>query len=486
MRLRHEPIHKLNITNTRFLKSIKTTLIVLLSTLLLTLPGLSQSFSDVKIIKPSTRNHSEFGASYFEDGIIYCSNVKTSFLISKQNTEDSSFYNICFYSLSKDRTNGDFKVLDTIINKNFNNGPISSSGNLIAFARNFEMPTSSKKPIANVGIFFCRKDGPTWSAPFPFPYNNESYNMGHPSLSSDGNTLYFSSDIPGGSGSYDIYKSQFKNGKWTAPVNLGTKINTSGSEVFPFIHSSGRLYFSTNFYSPEKKSDIYYSDYTEGYWSKPTRLGEPINTKYNDFAFICDNSMENGFFASDRNGNDDIFQFFSLLPTFEKCNPITKRNYCYHFEEEKTINTDTLPGIYEWAFSDSTKIRSKQADYCFSGAGFYSVDLNMIDTVSGEFIQMMATYDILIEDPVEPYIICPDVIKTGQIVEFDGSQSNLPGKRIEQYIWIFSDSQKLVGSKVSRSFDIPGKYTVKLGITYDKDKSGNVQKNCVYKDFLVK
>lgn len=451
--------------------------------LLLPFLGIAQSFTDVKNIKPSTRDYSEFGASYFEDGIIYCSNAKTSFLISNQSTDNQTFYNIYFYSLSKDKINGDFTTLDTIINKNFNNGPVSSSGNLIAFARNFEMPKSSKKAKANVGIFFCRKDGSTWSSPFAFPFNNESYNMGQPSLSQDGNTLYFSSDMPGGSGDYDIYVSVFKDGKWTKPENLGVKINTTGTEVTPFIHSSGRLYYSTNFYTSE--FDIYYTDYTEGYWSKPTRLEEPINTKYNDFAFICDNSMENGFFTSNRKGTDDIYQFFSTLPSFEKCDTMIVRNYCYHFEEAKTVDLDTIPGIYEWVFSDSTRIRSEQVDHCFSGPGFYDVTLNMIDTVTGEFVQMIATYDIMIEDPIEPYIICPDTIKAGQSVEFDATQTNLPDKKIEQYIWIFSDNKNLVGSKVTRSFDKPGTYTINLGVTFDKDAKGKVQKQCVFKNIVV-
>jgi hypothetical protein len=454
--------------------------------LLLPILTLPQSFTEVKNIKPSTNNYNEFGASYFEDGIIYCSNVKTNFFISKQNTEDTTFFNIYFHSLSKDRSNGDFRILDTIINKNFNNGPVSSSGNLIVFARNYEMQKYSKKEITNVGIFFCRKNGTTWSIPEPFPYNNEEYNMGQPSLSQDGNTIYFASDIPGGLGDYDIYKSVYKNGEWTVPVNLGNKINTSGKELSPFFHSSGRLYFSTNNFNSDKNLDIYYSDFTEGYWSKSVRMEEPINTKFNDYAFICDNSMENGFFTSNRKGTDDIYQFFSTLPAFEKCDPVKERYYCYHFEEEKTHDLSYIPGIYEWAFSDSIRIRGRQADHCFNGHGFYSVDLNMLDTVSGEFIQMIATYDVDIQDPEGPFITCPETMKTREIIEFDATQSNMPDKKIDQYIWKFSDRKNFVGLKISRSFEKPGIYSVNLGITYDKDKKGKVQKSCVFKEIVVK
>jgi len=446
--------------------------------------AVSQAFTDVKSIKPNTRDYSEYGASYFEDGIIYCSNSRTNLVVSKQNSDDQAFYDIYFYSLSGKKTNTSFNILDTIINTSYNEGTISATENIIAFSRNYKVKKFTSKTKTNVGIFFCLKKDSIWSSLVPFPFNDENYNFGHPSLSQDGKTLYFSSDMLGGFGGYDIYKSNFENEKWSTPINLGDTINSPGSDLYPFIHSSGRLFFSTNYYDSTKTFDVYYSDFIDSVWSKPFRLSEPINTKYNDFAFICDNTTENGYFSSDRKGTDDIYQFFSTLPAFETCDTMIERNYCYHFEEAKTVNLDTIPGIYEWVFSDSTKVRSEQADHCFSGPGSYQVTLNMLDT-DAVFVQTIATYDIAIEDPVEPYIICSDTVKIGQETSFDASKTNLPGKKIEQYVWIFSDKKKFVGSTITRFFDKPGTYTINLGVTFDKDEKGNVQKMCVFRDIVV-
>ena len=458
--------------------------IILVSLLLLPFLVAAQSYTGVKNIKQSTRDYSEFGASYFQNGIIYCSNSRTNLISSQKSTDNQSFYNLYFVSVDKSK-NKDFDILDTLLNKLYNEGPVSCIENMIAYGSSLGNKKHLRNKLLNIGIFFCQKNGEIWSQPIPFSYNNEAYNMGHPSLSSDGKSLYFASDMPGGLGQFDIYVSHFENGKWNTPTNLGDKINTPGSDLFPFIHSSGRLFYSTNYYDSVKTFDIYYSDFIDNQWTKPFRLGDPVNTKYNDFAFICDNTTENGYFSSDRKGTDDIYQFFSTLPEFETCDTMIVRNYCYHFEEGKTVDLDTIPGIYEWVFSDSTRIRSEQVDHCFSGPGLYNVQLNMIDTISGETNQQIANYELLVEDPIEPYITCSDTVKIGKEIEFDASQTNLPDKKLVQFVWVFSDNQKFLGKKISRSFEKPGIYKVNLGVTYDKDKAGNVQKSCVFKEIVV-
>jgi hypothetical protein len=294
--------------------------------------------------------------------------------------------------------------------------------------------------------------------------------------------------MPGGRGSFDIYVSHFKEGKWSLPENLGSEINSENSELFPFIHSSGRLYFSSN-NNGSKTFDIFYSDNTANEWHKPVKMFEPVNSAYNDFAFICDSTTENGYYSSDRKGTDDIFEFFSTLPVFEVCDTMIERNYCYHFEEAKTVDLDTIPGIYEWIFSDSTKIKSEQTDHCFPGPGTYNVTLNMIDTVTNEFVQTIASYDLTIEDPIEPYITHPESIKAGNAVEFDAGQTNLPDKKLKQFVWVFSDGKKYVGQKIMRSFEKPGNYSIQLGVTYSekavKGKEEILQKRCVLKEITV-
>jgi outer membrane protein OmpA-like peptidoglycan-associated protein len=130
-----------------------------------------------------------------------------------------------------------------------------------------------------------------------------------PSVSSDGKTIYFASDRAGGLGGTDIWKTtQIAPGKWSAPVNLGPKINTSGDEKSPFIHSDSQtLYFSSG---PDYDGngglpgvgglDIYYSKADEkGNWQTPVNIGYPINTKGDDIGFFVSLDGKTAYFASD-------------------------------------------------------------------------------------------------------------------------------------------------------------------------------------------
>ncbi|PIP54875.1 MAG: hypothetical protein COX07_02885, partial [Bacteroidetes bacterium CG23_combo_of_CG06-09_8_20_14_all_32_9] len=103
----------------------------------------------------------------------------------------------------------------------------------------------------------------------------------------------------------------------------------------------------------------------------------------------------------------------------------------------------------------------------------------------GDIYKMIASYLLSVEDPVEPYIICPETSKIGENIEFDGSQTNLPDNIIDQYIWFFSDNKKFIGQKITRTFDKPGIYRINLGVTFDKDKKGDFQKKCVFKDIII-
>jgi len=444
----------------------------------------SQQFIEVKSIRQSTRDYSEFGANYFEDGIVYCSNKRDDIIISRQGSENQSFYNVYFIPPSKISKKQNTEFLDASINKLYNDGPLTSNGSVLVFARNYEKNKGAKDKTNTVGLFVSNKINNTWSEPIPFPYNDEKYSLSYPSINKEGNTLYFSSDMAGGFGEYDIYVSFFKDGKWSAPQNIGKSINTSSKEISPFIFQDNRLYFSSNNDSLNK-FDVFYSDFIDNNWQTPFRLADPINSRNNDFAFICDSTTENGYFTSDRKGSDDIFKFFSTLPAFETCDSMLEKNYCFHFAEGKTVDLDTIPVIYEWDFGDSTKEKTFEADHCFPGPGSYNVSLNMIDTITGDIYKMIASYLLSVDDPIGPYIVCAEKAKVNSAIEFDASQTNMSENKIDQYVWLFSDDKKFVGQKIIRSFEKPGVYRINLGVTFDKDESGTYQKKCVFKDIVV-
>lgn len=151
--------------------------------------------------------------------------------------------------------------------------------------------------------------------------NHPVYWDSQPSVSADGNTLYFASDRPGGYGGTDIYVSYRnpKTGEWSIPQNLGPKINTPGHERTPFIHSdSETLYFSSDGHFGFGGFDIFYSRKNEkGEWTEPENIGSPINTAQDELGFFVSSNAKHGYFcaysegplASKGVGKYDLFMF---------------------------------------------------------------------------------------------------------------------------------------------------------------------------------
>ncbi|MDJ1502200.1 OmpA family protein [Xanthocytophaga agilis] len=145
-----------------------------------------------------------------------------------------------------------------------------------------------------------------WSKPQSLGDNvNTKYYETSISMTSDGQTIYFSSNRPGGSGGLDIYMShKTPEGKWGEAVNLGPSINTPYDEDAPFIHADGTtLYFSSRGLAGMGGYDIYRSEHNEdGTWTAPENLGYPINTANEDIYFVLSADNKHGYYASAKEG----------------------------------------------------------------------------------------------------------------------------------------------------------------------------------------
>src|SRR6218665_1198134 len=151
--------------------------------------------------------------------------------------------------------------------------------------------------------------------------NHPVYWDSQPSIASDGLTLYFVSDRPGGYGGTDIYLSRKapRTGLWGLPQNLGPKINTRGDEKTPFIHSdSETLYFSSDGHTGFGDLDIFYVRKNEkGEWLEPENIGAPINGAAADAGFFVSSDTKTGYFFSFDDpkvkgkgvGRSDVFSF---------------------------------------------------------------------------------------------------------------------------------------------------------------------------------
>ena len=117
--------------------------------------------------------------------------------------------------------------------------------------------------------------------------NGEKSWESQPSVSADGQWLYFASNRKGGVGGSDLWRChRLKNGDWSRPENLGARVNTTGNEKFPFLHADGHtLYFVSDGWQGFGGYDIYFIDLAEGGEARPTNLGLPINTENDELSF---------------------------------------------------------------------------------------------------------------------------------------------------------------------------------------------------------
>ncbi|MDB5228133.1 MAG: hypothetical protein JWN78_2326, partial [Bacteroidota bacterium] len=257
---------------------------------------------------------SDFCAVPFEDGIVF-----TSARQGKINaTSGSGFQEVYFAKLNSNASATIEPVKGVVNTKNYNSGPacIDTARQLIYFTKNnfqYGDAIANKKGDVTLKIFSAKRSNDGWKDIKELELNDVEYSCAFPSINKQGDMIYFTSDRGGGYGGKDIYYSVFVNGSWSKPKNAGKNINTSGDERYPFIHSDGTLYYSSNGFPGYGGMDIFKSVPNKlGEFEKPENLGKPFNSATDDFGFFLDGNYSDGFFSSDRNGgagSDDIYSF---------------------------------------------------------------------------------------------------------------------------------------------------------------------------------
>lgn len=132
-----------------------------------------------------------------------------------------------------------------------------------------------------------------------------------PTLSPDGNIMYFISDRDGGLGGTDIWYAQRVGKEWGAPVHAGKIINTPFNEIYPHVGKDGKtLYFASDGHPGLGGYDIFQAEGRLASWQPPKNMGAPINSSYDDFSIFWVKQDSIGFLASNRpggRGRDDIY-----------------------------------------------------------------------------------------------------------------------------------------------------------------------------------
>ena len=215
------------------------------------------------------------------------------------------------------------KVFSSEVNTEYPEGTscISPDGRYVFLTR-----CGDSKGMGSCDIYLSVRNGKTLQSPrnLGAPINSSAWES-QPSFSSDGRTLFFTSNRRGGQGQQDIYMSKITdNGQWSVPVNL--PINTRGREQSPFIHPNGKqLFFSSDGHPGMGGTDLFVVDIDEeGNCSDLVNLGYPINERGDEVSFVVNADGSKGYYASERSegyGSWDIYMF--ELPEHIKPEPVS-------------------------------------------------------------------------------------------------------------------------------------------------------------------
>ena len=272
----------------------------------------------------------DFGAVLTNDNNVYfASSRNTSRKTNSWNEEP-------YLDIYKATYNANGTISDAVavenINTKWHDGPVSitSDGTTMYYGsesfneKEFTKDKPKNAKFGKIYLYKATKEGENWGNIKPLPFNNKGYDVRNPSISKDGKTLYFSSNMPGGFGGEDIWKVAVNADEYGTPENLGQKVNTEANESFPYITDDNILFFSSNGKTGFGGLDVFKMDLNKG--TEAINVGEPVNTSKDDFAFTYNTTKKVGFFSSNRGGNDDIF----------KADPVCNVQALIRVKDEKT------------------------------------------------------------------------------------------------------------------------------------------------------
>lgn len=275
-----------------------------------------------------------FGVSYFNNGLIYSKSQSPDFNIK------TTFYDVSFAEKENDSVFKDGVSYQGDLNRSFYEGAptITGDGKVMYYTGNASERTvyreskrdKKKYEISSEGInilkiYRVELTDSGWVNRTILPFCSNEFSCTHPSISKDGNTIYFVSDMPGGAGGYDVYVSHKTDSSWSTPKNLGTSINTDANEMTPFIYGQ-ELYFSSKGNMGFGGSDIFKAKLNGEEILSVKNIGKPFNTSKDDFALVLSDSGTTGYLSSNRDGSHGY-------------------DHIYGFEKFEIIYPDTIRGI---------------------------------------------------------------------------------------------------------------------------------------------
>lgn len=276
----------------------------------------------VSVAEFNRENENNFSPSFYRNGIVFLSDRPRAGKRKGKNPWTGMGYLDLYFT---SRIDGSDKWLEPEILKGdlnglYDEGPAVFNSD---FSRTYFTRTdySGKNLYTNdenetiFKLYTARRDGDEWNVESELPFNSDDYSVGHPALTPDESTLFFVSDMPWGYGGTDIYSVTFRDGKWSEPVNLGSRVNSAGNEMFPYFAHDSTLYFASDGHVGLGGLDVYETHYNGDFWDKPENLQYPVNSPKDDFGFIIDSLDIQGYFTSNRDGRSDrVYTFIKHPP----------------------------------------------------------------------------------------------------------------------------------------------------------------------------
>lgn len=395
------------------------------------IPSLSSKTKlfDVAATSLSNKDQSDFGAFLTNDNTLYFSSTRNHKKTDKWNNQP---YLDVFKSIRN--ANGTLSEPTEVgeLNSPFHDGPvaISNDGNTMFFARDghsegqYQKSKSSNTKIGQQGLYKAVNVNGKWSNIEALPFNSIDYSVTNPSLSSDGKTLYFASNMPGGIGESDIWKVEINGNNYGKPENLGPKVNTSGKENFPFISDDSTLYFASSGKQGFGGLDVFKIKLNSS--EEAQNVGKPVNTEKDDFSFSFNKKENVGFFSSNRNGTDAIYSATPICKSQAIVN-VTNKKTGEIIKNAKVSILDSKGNIIE----TSTTNNEGKVNYGIDCNTNYTLQVVAANFETGTFpIAKVTTSETIVPAelvPSEVIITEKEVILKNVYFDFDKSNITAQG-----------------------------------------------------------
>ncbi len=272
---------------------------------------------DLKSLEFNSK-YSDFGAFLKNDVIYFASGRNATRKTYEWN--DEPFLDI-YKTDFKDGKVNNAAVAATDLNTKYHEGPVSIStdGNTIYFSREsffenkFVKTKDKKQKLGKMNIYKATNNEGKWENISSVSFNSKEYNTSSPSISKDGKTLFFISDMPGTMGKTDVWKANVnEDGTFGTPVNLGENINTEGNELSAFIADDSMLYYSSNGKKGLGGLDVFVANLDKN--TEAMNLGKPVNSEKDDFGFTFNQLQNTAFLSSNRDGGQGSDDIYMALP----------------------------------------------------------------------------------------------------------------------------------------------------------------------------